>query len=147
MRGAVVSPALPPQPISRTPAWPAVAQAGCQTVQTSAGWQPGPPPPVAPPPPSFRVRPPQPADLPALKSLHEALFPLDYDDSFYRQSTHAENNVFGWVATVDAGSSGEKVVGFVFARLCLVRDCEAADRRLLGFTSMLQASTVSEHLF
>jgi len=80
----------------------------------------------------------------------------DYDDSFYRQATTGEADIFGWVAVAPrsgggggdagaggyggygastSGAGGEELAGFVFAKACALRDCEAGDRSLLGLAS------------
>ena len=43
-------------------------------------------------------RPLAPGDLPQMRALHGALFPLDYEDSFYQTAVRGLDNIFTWAA-------------------------------------------------
>lgn len=43
-------------------------------------------------------RPLRPCDYPALKLLHQRLFPLDYDDDFFVRAVHGMDDIVAWSA-------------------------------------------------
>ena len=43
-------------------------------------------------------RPLAPGDLPQMQALHSALFPLDYEDTFYQTAVRGLDNIFTWAA-------------------------------------------------
>ena len=47
----------------------------------------------------FDTRPLHPGDHAALKLLHQRLFPLDYDDSFYHSAVHGLDGIVAWAAS------------------------------------------------
>ena len=86
-----------------------------------------PPPPALPPPPSpfcssllLLCRPLQADDAAALRLLHQQLFPLDYDDSFYQSAVNGLDGIVAWAASsplpsltclsVDAANVGPQLV-------------------------------------
>jgi len=89
-----------------------------------------------------------PQDYGALKHLHDKIFPIDYDASFFERAT-TQNGIAGWAAVapqrasqterlpdaMDVFVGNEQLVGFVTGRMFDTREIPAADRRLLGFGS------------
>ncbi len=115
---------------------------------------------AAPPPPAMddgalAFRPLQPSDHAALQALHRAMYPVTYDESFFRAATRGEGCVAGWAAvaperataalermptptTVFAGV--EQLVGFVTLRLFEAADVPLADRARLGLAGAADAA-------
>lgn len=58
-------------------------------------------------------RPIEPADKDSLRALHEACFPVTYEDSFFDKAVHSSDGIYGWVALC-----GDDIVGVVTARNC-----------------------------
>ena len=86
-----------------------------------------------------------PSDLPALKMLHQAMFPVDYDEAFYRSATHGDD-ILGWAAVLPQALAslemfptsttvfvnGEQLVGFITVKPFASAALPPADQRLLG---------------
>lgn len=103
--------------------------------------------------PELKYRPLTQSDFPALKYLHERLFPISYDDNFYEAAVTG-NGIVSFVAVADQASlttrvptsttvfvNGQQLVGFITLKLFAVRDISAVDRHLLdleGEESSLQ---------
>ncbi|KXZ49307.1 hypothetical protein GPECTOR_22g901 [Gonium pectorale] len=73
-------------------------------------------------------------DYDALKAVHRDLFPIDYEEIFFRKAVVGEDRVFSWVA-VHSEYGVEHLVGFVTARLVYLYECDPVDRTALGLAS------------
>lgn len=84
------------------------------------------------------------SDLGALKYLHDALFPIDYHESFFTRAVRGDG-IVGWAAVLPQSEAperlpdattvfvgNEQIVGFITGRAFSVREIPPTDRRLLG---------------
>ena len=85
-------------------------------------------------------------DIAALKHLHNIIFPIDYDDSFFLQAV-AQDGIVGWAAVVPPQSlaaerlpddttvlvDGEQLVGFITIKDFRAAEVPPPDRLLMGF--------------
>jgi ribosomal protein S18 acetylase RimI-like enzyme len=65
---------------------------------------------------SVVVRPIRPEDKDALRVLHEACFPIAYEDSFYDKTVNSADGISGWVACQHNETSRDEIVGVITAR-------------------------------
>lgn len=83
------------------------------------------------------------SDKTDLKKLHDALFPIDYDDSFFENAVTSANDIKGWGAVAytplenhlprTTSTDGEDLIGFITCKSFSLSDVPKCDRQLLGF--------------
>ncbi|GLC49192.1 hypothetical protein PLESTB_000192300 [Pleodorina starrii] len=86
------------------------------------------------PPLNLHYRPLQQSDYDALKEIHRDLFPIDYEEVFFRKAIGGEDRVFSWAALHNEYGR-DHLVGFVTARLVYLYECDPMDRQVMGLTS------------
>ena len=92
----------------------------------------------------INLRPLQIQDLAALKHLHDLIFPIDYDQSFFSKAVSPDGEIVGWAAVTrqpqlseglpddyTVFSGGDQLIGFITARVFPAKDLAVADRQLL----------------
>ncbi|GLI62087.1 hypothetical protein VaNZ11_004668 [Volvox africanus] len=83
------------------------------------------------PPLNLHYRPLQHSDYDALKAIHRELFPIDYEEVFFRKAVAGEDRVFSWAA-VHSEYGRDYLVGFVTARVVYLYECDPLDRQVMG---------------
>ncbi|CAK0758483.1 hypothetical protein CVIRNUC_002623 [Coccomyxa viridis] len=73
-------------------------------------------------------------DFASLKSAHQALFPIDYEDTFFHSAVSHGDGIISAAATQRFGYQ-EELIGFITARICLLHECNRTDRALLNLNS------------
>ncbi|GIL51087.1 hypothetical protein Vafri_7176 [Volvox africanus] len=86
------------------------------------------------PPLNLHYRPLQHSDYDALKAIHRDLFPIDYEEVFFRKAVAGEDRVFSWAA-VHSEYGRDYLVGFVTARVVYLYECDPMDRQVMGLAS------------
>ncbi|GIM03083.1 hypothetical protein Vretimale_7887 [Volvox reticuliferus] len=86
------------------------------------------------PPVNLYYRPLQQSDYDALKAIHQELFPIDYEDVFFRKAVAGEDRVFTWAA-VHSEYGRDYLVGFVTARVVYLYECDPMDRQVMSLAS------------
>ena len=91
-------------------------------------------------------RPLQASNYPALKYLHDRMFPIDYDEAFFQRAVGGDG-IVSFVAVAREADlparvptsttvyvNGEQLVGFITLKIFNVQDITSVDRQLLGLS-------------
>ncbi|KAK9826081.1 hypothetical protein WJX81_000287 [Elliptochloris bilobata] len=77
-----------------------------------------------------------PSDYTELRTAHERLFPIDYEDAFYWSAVRGDG-VQSDAAIHRQENGEEELAGFITVRIVALRGCDTQDRALLGLESHL----------